>query len=121
MKNINLKLFALKYKLLQILTKSLEADKKAIKEGANITFKDYCEIKIIECSRSTYSKEDQMKLDEYAKANDIHKIETKYIRIDIDKIPIEVDEKVNNLLQTLEDNANDKNIKKVASKLIDKK
>ena len=121
MKSINLKLFALKYKLLQILTKSLEADKKAIKEGANITFKDYCKIKIVDCTRSTYSKEDQAKLDEYAAKMLIAKKVTHYQRVDIDEIPIEVDEKVNDLLQTLEDNANDKATKKVASKLINKK
>ena len=44
MKTVNAKLFALKYKLFTILDKSLKADKNAIKEGANITFNNYCKI-----------------------------------------------------------------------------
>ena len=46
MKTVNAKIFALKYKLIKMLNASLEKDKKAIKEGAAITRKDYCKIYI---------------------------------------------------------------------------
>lgn len=116
MKTINAKIFALKYKLLKVLNASIEKDKNAIKEGAKITFEDYCKIQVVECQRASYSKEDQIKLDEYAKAQGIEKQVTTYARIDIDNIPVEVDNKVENILNTLED-SNDKDIKRVASKV----
>lgn len=116
MQKVNAKLFALKYKLLKVLTASIEKDKKAIKEGADITFKDYAKIQIVDCTRTSYSKEDQKKLDEYATKMCIAKQVTHYTRIDIDNIPTEVDDKVNEILATLED-SNDKVIAKVASKV----
>ena len=116
MKTVNAKIFALKYRLLKVLTNSLEKDKTAIKEGATITFKDYCKIQVVECQRASYSKEAQAILDEYAKSQGIEKQTTTYTRIDIDKVPNEIDEKVNDILQTLED-SNDKDIKRVASKV----
>lgn len=116
MKTINAKLFALKYKLLKVLTNSLEKDKNAIKEGATITRKDYCKIQLVNCTKKSYSKEDQEKLDKFAQENGIEKQETTYIRIDIDEIPTEIDDKVNEILTTLED-SNDKDIKRVASKV----
>ena len=120
MKTINAKLFALKYKLLKKLNASLEKDKEAIKENAKITFDKYAKIQIIECTKKSYSKEDQEKLDKFAQENGIVKQETKYLRIDIDNIATEIDEKVDEILEYLEDN-NDKLIKKVASKVADRK
>ena len=49
----------------------------------------------------------------------ISKQVTHYTRIDIDNIPTEVDDKVNEILNTLEDNQ-DKDIKRVASKVASK-
>lgn len=120
MKIVNAKLFALKYKLLKKLNASLEKDKEAIKEGAKITFENYAKIQLVECTRKTYSKEIQEKLEEYAKSKGYEKQETKYLRIDIDGIPGEIDTKVDEILATLED-SNDKMIKKVASKVANKK
>lgn len=120
MKTINAKLFALKYKLLKKLTESLEKDKEAMKEGAKITFENYAKIQVVECTRKSYSKEVQKELEEYAKSKGYEKQETKYLRIDIDGIPGEVDEKVDEILTMLED-SNDKMIKKVASKVANKK
>lgn len=116
MKNINAKLFALKYKLLKKLNASIENDKNAIKNGAKITFENYCKIQIVECSKKSYSKEDQEKLDKFAQENGITKQETKYLRIDIDNVPTEIDDKVDNIFTMLED-SNDKDIKRVASKV----
>ena len=116
MKKVNAKIFSLKYKLLKALTNSIEKDKNAIKEGAEITFKDYCKIQVVDCTKATYSKEDQQKLDEYAVKNCIAKQVTHFKRIDIDNIPTEINDKVNEILTTLED-SNDKIISKVASKV----
>ena len=113
MQKVNAKIFALKYKLIKVLTASIEKDKKAIKEGADITFKDYAKIQVVECTRTSYSKEDQAKLDEYATKMCIAKQVTHYTRIDIDNIPQEVDDKVNEILE----DSNDKVIAKVASKV----
>lgn len=117
MAKVNAKIFALKYKLMKKLETSLNKDKELIKEGAEITFKNYCKIQIVECTKASYSKEDQKKLDEYAQKNLISKQITHYKRIDIDNIPIEVDEKVDNIFNTIEQETNDKETKKVASKL----
>ena len=116
MQKVNAKLFALKYKLLKVLTNSIEKDKKALKDGAEISFKDYCKIQLVDCTRTSYSKEDQAKLDEYATKMCIAKQVTHYTRIDIDDIPTEVDNKVNEILNTLED-SNDRVIARVASKV----
>lgn len=117
MAKVNAKIFALKYKLMKKLETSLNKDKELIKEGAEITFKNYCKIQIVECTKASYSKDDQKKLDEYAQKNLISKQITHYKRIDIDNIPIEVDEKVDNIFNTIEQETNDKETKKVASKL----
>ena len=117
MKTINAKIFALKYKLLKKLTESLDRDKNAIKEGAKITFNEYCKIQLVDCTRTSYSKDDQKKLDEFAQKNLISKQITHYKRIDIDGIPIEIDEKVNDIFNIIEQNTEDKDTKKVASKL----
>ena len=93
MAKVNAKIFALKYKLMKKLETSLNKDKELIKEGAEITFKNYCKIQIVE---------------------------THYKRIDIDNIPIEIDQKVNDIFNTLED-SQDKDIKRVASKVANKR
>lgn len=120
MKTVNAKIFALKYKLLKRLTDSLNKDKDLIKEGAEITFKNYCNIKMVDYTKTSYSKEAQAKLDEYAKANLISKQITHYKRIEIDNIPIEVDNKVDEIFNILED-SQDKDIKRVASKIANKR
>lgn len=120
MKKVNAKIFALKYKLLKRLETSLNKDKELIKNGADISFKDYCKIQVVECTKASYSKEAQAKLDEYAKANLISKQITHYKRIEIDNIPIEVDEKVDNIFNILE-NTQDKDIKRVANKVANKR
>lgn len=116
MKTVNAKIFALKYKLLKKLTDSLNKDKDLIKEGAEITFKNYCNIKMVDCTKTSYSKEAQAKLDEYASKMLISKQITHYKRIEIDNIPIEIDEKVDNIFNILE-STQDKEIKRVASKI----
>lgn len=117
MKNVNAKLFALKYKLLKKLDASIEKDKKAIKEGANITFKYYCKIQLVECTRTSL---DKTKVEELCNKFevDVTTLEktTSYLRIDIDNIPTEVDNKVDEIFTTLED-SNDRDIKRVASKV----
>jgi hypothetical protein len=116
MAKVNAKLFALKYKLLKKLNASIEKDKEAIKNGAEITFKDYCKIQLVECQRASYTKEAQKILDEYAQEIGLAKAVTTYTRIDIDNIPTEIDDKVEQIFTTLED-SNDKDIKRVASKV----
>ena len=116
-KTVNAKWFALKYKLMKRLETSLNKDKELIKSGAKITFDNYCKIQVVDCIKASYSKDDQKKLDEYAKTNLISKQITHYKRIEIDNIPIEVDEKVDNIFNTIEQETNDKEAKKVASKL----
>lgn len=117
MKTVNAKLFALKYWLTKKLNTSLEADKTAIKNGAKITFNNYCKIQIVECSKSTLDKTKVEKIcDKFG--IDITTLEktTNYLRIDIDNIPTEVDNKVEQIFSTLDD-SNDKDIKRIASKV----
>lgn len=114
MKTVNAKVFAIKYWLAKKLNASLEKDKNAIKEGAKITFENYCKIQIVECTRQSYSKEAQLMIDEFAKKKGIEKQTTIYTRIDVDNVPTEVDDKVNQVLDTIESD-NDRVITKVAS------
>lgn len=117
MKTVNAKLFALKHKLIKVLNTSLENDKKALKEGATITRKDYCNIQLVNCTKTTLDKTKVQELCNKYKI-DITTLEntTNYIRIDIDNVPNEINDKVENIIQTLE-NDNDKDIKRVASKV----
>lgn len=121
MKTINAKLFALKYKLLKKLNASLEKDKEAIKNGAKITFEDYCKIQIVKCSKPTL---DKGKVQEICNKYgiDITTLEktTNYLRIDVDNVPTEIDSKVDSILDTLED-SNDRDIRRVASKVANRK
>jgi len=116
MKTVNAKWLAFKYMLAKKLNASIENDKKAIKEGAKITFENYCKIQQVECTRKSYTKEQQAILDEYAKEKGFEKQETKYIRIDIDEIPEEVNTQVEQAFTTLE-NSNNVLIAKVANKV----
>ena len=120
MKTINVKLFAIIYTLNKHLTKKLDEMKKAIAEGANLTFKDYADIKIVECTRKSYTKEQQEAIDEFARKQGFEKQEVKYTRIEIDHINSTVAETVEKVINELED-SNDKIIKKVASKVANKK
>lgn len=120
MKKVNVKLFAIKYKLLQKLTKSLEKDKEAIKNNAELTMTKYAKIKLVECTKKSYSKEVQQELEEYAKSKGYEKQETKYTRLEIDNINEDIDHKVDEILATLED-SNDRDIKRVASKVANKR
>lgn len=120
MKKVNAKWFAFKYKLLKRIETSLNNDKELIKNGAEITFKNYCKLQVVECTKASYSKEAQAKLDAYAKANLITKQITHYKRIDIDNVPVEVDNKVDEIFNILE-NTQDKDIKRVASKIANKR
>ncbi len=119
-KTVNAKWFAFKYKLLKRIETSLNEDKELIKNGAEITFKNYCKLQVVECTKASYSKENQKKLDEWAEKNCIAKQITHYKRIDIDNIPVEIDQKVNDIFNTLED-SQDKDIKRVASKIANKR
>ncbi len=109
MKTVNAKIFALKYKLIKKLTDSLNKDKELIKNGAEITYKNYCKIQLVECSRSSYSKQDQKKLDEYAKRNSINKQITYYKRIEIDGMPIELDKTINDIISIINSTSNTNN------------
>lgn len=116
MVKVNVKLFAIIYTLNKRLTRKLEEMKTAIVEGAETTFKDYANIKVVECTRASYDKEAQKLLDKYAEENCIAKKVTHYKRVEIDGIAVEVDNTVENILNTLE-NSNDKTVKRVASKI----
>lgn len=115
MKNVNVKLFAIIYTLNKRLSKKLDEMKKAILEGAETTFKDYAKIKVVECTRKSWSKEAQEKADEYLIKLGYEKEETIYKRVEIDNISIEVENATNNIFNILE-NSNDNVIKRVASK-----
>lgn len=116
MKNVNVKLFAVIYTLTKNLNKKLDEMKKAIIEGANLTFKDYANIKVVECTRKSWSKEAQAKADEYLTKLGYEKEETKYTRVEIDNIDNSTLETAENIFNMLE-NSNDNTIKKVASKV----
>ena len=120
MKNVNAKWYAFKYKLMKILAKSIEEDNNAIKNGAKITFENYCKIQLINCSRKSWSKEAQTLADKYLTELGFEKQETNYLRIDIDNVPAETDEKVAEVFNEMQ-NSNDKDIKRVASKVANNK
>ena len=120
MKNVNIKLFAIIYTLNKRLNKKLEEMKKAIIEGANTTFSNYANVKVVECTRTSYDKEAQAKLDKFAEENCIAKTITHYKRVEIDNISIEVEETADKIFNTLED-SNDKIVKRVASKVANNK
>ena len=120
MKIVNAKLYAIKYKLKKMLENSLTKDNEAIKNGAKITFQDYAKIQIVECTRKSYTKEAQEIIDKFAEEKGLEKQETKYLRIDIDNIDKTAEETAEKIFATLED-SNDKDIKRVASKVANNK
>ena len=113
---VNAKWYAFKYVLVNILSKSLEKDKMAIKNGATITEKDYCDIVQIPCKRESWEKEAQAIADEYLTKLGYKKKVTNYIRIDINNIPEKMTEKVENAIKTME-TSNDYVTTKVLEKL----
>lgn len=116
MKTVNAKLYAIKYKLKKILEASINKDNEAIKNGAKITFSNYAKIQAIQCTRKSYTKEAQKLIDKFAEENHLEKVETNFIRIDIDNIDVTATQTAEKIFKTLEDN-NDKTISRVASKV----
>lgn len=116
MKKVNVKLYATIDKLIKKLTKIQSQMKEDLINGAEKSFENYANIKIVECSRKSWSKEIQQELDEYAKSKGYEKTETKYKRIDIDNINEEADTIINEVVNML-DNSNNKVVAKVASKV----
>ena len=120
MTKVNAKILALKYKLFKRLKDSLEKDKDAIKSGAEITFKDYCKIQVIDCEKSTLDETKvQVLCNEYGIDIATLKKTTHYKRLDIKNVPTEVDNKVQDIFNTLED-SNDKVIAKTANIMVNK-
>lgn len=117
MKTVNALLYAVKYLLEKKLSASIKKDNEAIKNGAEITFSKYANIHVVECTRKEFSKEDKEVLEKYAEKKGITKQETKYLRVDVDNIDPQVDDKVNEILGELED-SNDKTTRRVASKVV---
>lgn len=117
MKTVNAKLYALKYRLIKMLTKSIEADNEALKNGATTTFTNFANIKVVECTRKDYTKEDKAILDEIAQREGIFKVTTTYKRIDIDNINNTIDLKATQVFNKLQ-NDNDLLVAKAASKVV---
>jgi hypothetical protein len=115
-KSVNVLVYAIKYTLKKMLDKSLTEDNEAIKNGAKLTFEKYAKIKQVECTRKDYTTEAKAKIEEFAKANNLQKVETKYIRIEVDNIDNTAIETAKEVFNTLE-NSDNKNIAKVASKI----
>jgi len=121
MQTVNTKLYTIKYKLKKLLEASIAKDNEAIKNGATITFKDYANIKTVDCTRKSWSKEAQAIADEYLTKLGYEKQATTYVRIDVDNIDSEADTIVDNILAILENDNNNNIIKRVASKVADNK
>ena len=120
MARVNAKILTLKYKLFKRLKDSLEKDKDAIKSGAEITFKDYCKIQVVDCEKSTLDETKvQVLCNEYGIDIATLKKTTHYKRLDIKNVPTEIDNKVQDIFNTLED-SNDKVIAKTANIIVNK-
>ena len=120
MARVNAKILTLKYKLFKRLKDSLEKDKDAIKSGAEITFKDYCKIDIVDCKKSTLDETKVQALcNEYGIDIATLKKTTHYKRLDIKNVPTEIDNKVQDIFNMLQD-SNDKVITKTASIMVNK-
>lgn len=103
MKIVNLKIMALKYKLVKLINDSLEKDKIAIKNGAKTTFSNYAKIQIINCQKTSFDKSKIQKLcDTYD--IDISTLEktTNYQRIDIDNISNNIVTNAENIAKILQ-------------------
>ena len=115
MSKINAKILALKHELFKRLKDSLEKDKEAIKNGVEITFKDYCKIDIVDCKKSTLDEAKVQTLcNEYGIDIATLKKTTHYKRLDIKNVPTEVNDKVEDIFNMLQD-SNDKIITKTAN------
>lgn len=119
-KTVNAKLYALKHTLYKRLEKSLDNDKNLIKEGAKLTFKDYCKIQLVPCTKTTLDKNKVKELCDKV-GIDISTLEkhTDYYRIDIDNIPEETNIRVENIINNLETD-NDRIIARAASAIKEK-
>ena len=113
-KSVNIKLFATVYKLNKKLDALLTAMKKDIVAGANQTYASFAEVKVVECTKRSWSKEAQALADEYLTSLGYEKQETKYNRVDIDNINEVADAEVDAIINTLEA-SNDKLIARVAA------
>lgn len=116
MQKISLKLYATIYKLDKALQKQLNKMKEQILAGAEFTHKDIANLKIVECQRADYDKEDKVKLDKIAAEQGIVKKITHYKRIDIDNISMDIDTDVDNIINTL-NNSETKAVQRLANKL----
>lgn len=117
---VNVKLFALKYKLVQKLNKSLENDKNAIKNGDNCTFANYCKVQVVECNKSTLDKTKLVALcDKYGVDINTLYNTTRHQRVDINGIPSSVDDKVDEIFNLLKTTSNDNVVVKLASEVSD--
>ena len=115
MARVNAKILTLKHELFKRLKDSLEKDKNAIKSGAEITFKDYCKIDIVDCEKSTLDEAKVQALcNEYGIDITTLKKTTHYKRLDIKNVPTEVNDKVEDIFNILQD-SNDKIITKTAN------
>lgn len=118
MKSVNVKLFAIKHKLIEKLTKSLNADKELIKNGAELTQTKYAKIQLVECTKSTLDKDKVKELcNKYG--IDISTLEkaTTYKRLDIDNISTEVTDIVDNVFNTLDNDNTDKAVSRIAASI----
>lgn len=116
MKKVNVKLYATIDKLVKQLTKIQNEMKQDLINGAEKSFENYANIKVVECTRKSWSKEVQQELDEYAKSKGYEKVETQYKRVDIDNVNEEVNNTIEEVVNML-DNSNNKLVTKVASKV----
>ena len=120
MTKVNAKVFALKHTLFKMLKDSLENDKDAIKNGAEIACKDYCKIQVVGCEKSVLDETKVQALcNEYEIDISTLKKTTHYQRVDVKNVPTEVDNRVKNIFNMLED-SNDKIISKVANIMVGK-
>ena len=120
MAKINAKIFALKHTLFKTLENSLKSDKEAIKNGVEIAHKDYCKIQVVDCEKSILDEAKVLELcDKYGVDITTLKKTTHYQKVDVKNVPTEVNNKVENIFNMLED-SNDKIISKVANMMIDK-
>ena len=123
MKNVSAKQYATIDKIIKALQAVQNSMKEDIKNGANVTYKDFAKIQVINCDKFDYTKEDKDKIDLWAKSQGFVKVNKPYQRIDLDSISKDADATVLEVMQLLEDNSNSnsnsnsKTIAKVASKV----
>ena len=120
MAKVNAKVFALKHTLFKMLKDSLENDKDAIKNGAEITPKDYCKIQVVDCEKPMLDEAKVQALcNEYGIDIATLKKTTHYKRVDVKNVPTKINDKVKDIFNMLED-SNDKVISKVANIMVGK-